>query len=142
VTTLRGLSTVTFWADDIEAAKKWYSEFLGFEPYFERGGGYVEYRIGDFEHELGIIDRRYAPKNAARKPGGVVVYWHVDNVEKTVARLTEMGAKEYEPVTEREDGFVTAAVVDPFGNILGVMYSPHYLDEVAEHPAKHNGKRK
>lgn len=24
--------------------------------------------------------------------------------------------------------FVTAAVLDPFGNILGVMYNPHYLE--------------
>jgi hypothetical protein len=23
---------------------------------------------------------------------------------------------------------VTAAVVDPFGNVLGVMYNPHYLE--------------
>jgi hypothetical protein len=26
------------------------------------------------------------------------------------------------------EGFVTATVVDPFGNILGVMHNPHYLD--------------
>jgi hypothetical protein len=33
------------------------------------------------------------------------------------------------PITERGDsGFVTAAVLDPFGNILGVMYNPHYLE--------------
>jgi hypothetical protein len=25
---------------------------------------------------------------------------------------------------------VTAAVVDPFGNVLGVMYNPHYLEMV------------
>jgi hypothetical protein len=25
---------------------------------------------------------------------------------------------------------VTASVVDPFGNVLGVMYNQHYLDEV------------
>jgi hypothetical protein len=25
-------------------------------------------------------------------------------------------------------GFVTAAVVDPFGNVLGVRYTPHYLE--------------
>ena len=25
-------------------------------------------------------------------------------------------------------GFVTAAVIDPFGNILGVLYNPHYLE--------------
>jgi hypothetical protein len=23
---------------------------------------------------------------------------------------------------------VTASVVDPFGNVLGIMYNPHYLE--------------
>ena len=27
--------------------------------------------------------------------------------------------------------FVTASVVDPFGNILGVMYNPHYVEILA-----------
>jgi hypothetical protein len=26
---------------------------------------------------------------------------------------------------------VTAAVVDPFGNVLGIMYNPHYLEILA-----------
>jgi len=35
----------------------------------------------------------------------------------------------HEPITERgTGGFVTASVVDPFGNILGVMYNPHYVE--------------
>ena len=42
-----------------------------------------------------------------------------------------MGATEYEPVTERESGFTTASVVDPFGNVLGVMHNPHYLEVLA-----------
>ena len=43
--------------------------------------------------------------------------------------LLFMGAKEYEALTRRgEAGFVTASVVDPFGNVLGVMYNPHYLE--------------
>lgn len=47
----------------------------------------------------------------------------------TFERLKAMGAKEYEPVTKRGDaGFVIASVVDPFGNILGIMYNPHYLE--------------
>ena len=33
---LRGLTTVNFWAADMAAAKKWYTELLGFGPYFER----------------------------------------------------------------------------------------------------------
>jgi hypothetical protein len=31
------------------------------------------------------------------------------------------------PVTERGVGFVTASVVDPFGNALGLMRNPHSL---------------
>jgi hypothetical protein len=26
---------------------------------------------------------------------------------------------------------VTASVVDPFGNVLGIMHNPHYLEIVA-----------
>ena len=43
-------------------------------------------------------------------------------------RLLAMGAKPYLPVIERGEGFVTAAVLDPFGNVLGVMYNRHYLE--------------
>jgi predicted enzyme related to lactoylglutathione lyase len=125
---LRGLTTVSFWAADLAAAKKWYAELLGIDPYFERPG-YAEFRIGDYQHELGIIDSKYAPKGAAGGPGGAIVYWHLDDVAATLEKLKAMGAKEYEPLTKRgEAGFITASVVDPFGNILGLMYNPHYLE--------------
>jgi predicted enzyme related to lactoylglutathione lyase len=131
--TLRGLATVNFYAADVKAAKKWYSELLGIEPYFERPGSeqpaYIEFRLGDYQHELGIIDKKYAPKAAAAGPGGAVAYWHVDDVAATLEKVTAMGAKEYEPLTKHgEAGFITASVVDPFGNILGIMYNPHYLE--------------
>jgi hypothetical protein len=29
---LRGFALVTYWADDLEAAKEWYAELLGIEP--------------------------------------------------------------------------------------------------------------
>jgi predicted enzyme related to lactoylglutathione lyase len=132
---LRGLATISFWADDMAAAKRWYSELLGIEPYFERPDpehpAYIEFRLGDYQHELGIIDRSYAPKGATAGPGGAVVYWHVDDVAAALERVIAMGAKEYEPLTHREAGFITASVIDPFGNILGLMYNPHYLDILA-----------
>jgi len=129
---LRGVATISFYAADVAAAKKWYSELLGIDPYFERPDsehpGYIEFRLGDYQHELGIIDSIYAPKGAAAGPGGAVVFWHVDDVAATLEKVTAMGAKEYEPLTNREAGFITASVVDPFGNILGLMYNPHYLE--------------
>ena len=129
---LRGMATVSYWADDLKAARRWYTELLGVEPYFERpdaeNPAYVEFRIGDSQDELGIIDRKYAPPGEPTDPGGAVLYWHVDDIEAALARLKAMGATEYQPLTPREAGFITAAVVDPFGNILGVMVNPHYLE--------------
>jgi predicted enzyme related to lactoylglutathione lyase len=127
---LRGLTTVSYWAADHAAAKQWYTELLGIDPYFERPG-YAEFRIGDYQHELGVIDSRYAPAGTAAGPAGAVMYWHVDDVAATMEKLMSMGAKEYQALTDRGSGFITAAVVDPFGNILGVMYNPHYLQVLA-----------
>ncbi len=132
---LRGFATISYWADDVEAARDWYAELLGIEPYFirpEQGPpAYVEFRVGDYQDELGIIDRRYAPEGAAGGPGGAVMYWHVDDVPATFDRLLSMGAREYQPITPREAGWVTASVVDPFGNVLGIVYNPHYLEMLA-----------
>jgi predicted enzyme related to lactoylglutathione lyase len=129
---VRGLSQVIFFADDMAAAKQWYTELLGMEPYFERFGpdgslAYMEFRVGDYQHELGLIDRRYAPHGPAGGPAGAVANWHVDDVEVALEKLLSMGAKEHEARTERGAGFVTASVVDPFGNILGITYSPQFL---------------
>jgi predicted enzyme related to lactoylglutathione lyase len=141
---LRGLTTVTYTADDLAAATKWYSELLGTEPYFRRRE-YVEFRIGDYQHELGILDRRYlgelgglqsSPTGPAGvRPAGVIAYWHVDDVPATLDRLLSMGAKQHQPPRDFGEGFIGASVVDPFGNILGVMHNPHYLDVLGRIPA-------
>lgn len=124
---LRGISTISLWAEDLDAAGAWYTELLGTAPYFSKPG-YVEFRTGDYQHELGIIDRRYAPAGHEPGAGGTVVYWHVDDLEEALQRLRSMGAEEREAPVDRGAGFVTASVVDPFGNVLGIMYNPHYLE--------------
>ena len=134
---LRGLTTVSFFADDLSAAKAWYSEFLGIDAYYaypEDNPAYIEFRIGDYEHELGFIDRRYAPHEATEKAGGEIVFWHVDDLQATLDRLLELGATPHEKITPHgENGdYITASVVDPFGNILGIMSNPHYLDILAK----------
>jgi predicted enzyme related to lactoylglutathione lyase len=132
--TLRGLATARFHAADLEAAKRWYAELLGTGPYFERPG-YAEFRIGDYGHELGLLDSRYARLPEGCNPAGAVIYWHVDDVKGVRRRLLSMGARDHEEPRDFGNGFVAGSVVDPFGNILGIMYSPHYL-EVLGSPAK------
>ena len=142
---LRGLATVSYWADDLRRQRSgtpscWASTHTSNartrrrrragDPGYDRARpAYIEFRLGDYQHELGIIDSRYAPDGAASGPAGAVVYWHVDDVPATFEKLLAMGAKEHQPLTARgEEGFVTASVVDPFGNMLGIMYNPHYLE--------------
>ncbi len=129
---LRGLTTISYFADDVPAAVAWYTELLGVEPYFVREAdgspAYVEFRIGDYQHELGIVDSRFAVDGPAGKTGGAVTYWAVDDVRAGFERLLAMGATVHQEPIERGPGFVTASVVDPFGNVLGVMYNQHYLD--------------
>lgn len=130
---LRGLATVNLYVDDLEAAKDWYAKLLGIEPYFSSqsvglGPGYYEFRVGDYADELGLVDSRFEPGGRTERPGGAIVHWHVDDLRGTYEKLLAMGATEYDPPRERTGGFATASVVDPFGNIVGIMTNPHYLE--------------
>ena len=99
------------------AATAWYADLLGVAPYFEMPG-YAEFRVGDYQHELGLIDANYAPQGAQPGPGGVIA----------------RGAREYDPINDRGHDFITASVIDPFGNVLGVMQNPHYLAVLGSRP--------
>jgi predicted enzyme related to lactoylglutathione lyase len=133
----RGFATLNLYADDLAAARDWYAEVFGVDAYYAfpeapADPAYVEFRIGDDADEIGFIDRRYAPPGSGQ-PGGAIMHWHVDDLEGTLDRLLRLGAVVYKPITEHGDGsgFVTASVVDPFGNVLGIMHNPHYLEMMA-----------
>ena len=125
---LRGVATISIWANDHKAAVEWYARLLDTTPYFERPG-YAEFRIGDTQTELGIIDQKYAPYiQFPGKPAGAILYWHVDNVSAVLKNVIALGATELQPLEDRGHGFITATVVDPFDNILGLMHNPHYVE--------------
>jgi predicted enzyme related to lactoylglutathione lyase len=127
---LRGMSTVALLAEDFEGAKRWYADLLGFAPYFDQPW-YAEFRVGDQQHELGILNARYAADlggvPAVDRPGGVVLYWHVDDLDVALARTLDLGARPFQPPRDFGEGFRGACVLDPFGNLLGLMHNPHHL---------------
>ncbi len=140
---LRGFATVSFYASDVKAAREWYTKLLGIEPYYAvptaDEPAYVEYRFGDFQCELGIIDAKYATHQVGTQQGGApaggaIMYWHVDDLEGELERLLSLGATLNEGIVERgtNTGFRTASVVDPYGNIIGIMNNPHYLQVLAD----------
>jgi predicted enzyme related to lactoylglutathione lyase len=127
------MATVNFWAAEMKAARDWYSELFGIDPYFQRpdaeNPAYIEFRLGDYQHEFGIIDSKWAPNGAGSgTPGGAIIHWHVDDINAVWEKLLAAGATPYDLITERGSGFTTASVVDPFGNVLGIMCNQHYLD--------------
>ena len=124
---LRGFATVNYFAADLDAATKWYTELLGVPPYYDQVPGYREFRIGDYQDELGLVDAAYGPA-PTEKPAGQVISWHVDDLDASLERLLSLGATLHQPRIDYGDGFSTASVIDPFGNVLGIMYNPHYVE--------------
>jgi predicted enzyme related to lactoylglutathione lyase len=129
----RGLAQINIGADDVGLVRDWYSKVFGIEAYFQRpdseNPAYVEFRVGeDYRHEFGIIDRKFLPPGTQEGSGSTIVRWHVDDIHSAVECLKRLGAKANEEITERDDRFITASVIDPFGNVLGLIYSPHYLE--------------
>jgi predicted enzyme related to lactoylglutathione lyase len=55
-----------------------------------------------------------------------VTYWGVSDAEAAYAHLLALGASAYQPVQEVGGGIKLGAVVDPSGNILGVVENPHF----------------
>lgn len=131
---LRGMSTVALLANDFEGAKRWYTDLLGVAPYFDQPW-YAEFRIGDYQYELGILNGEFAGQlggvPATDRPGGVVLYWQVDDLDAAIVRTLELGATLFQPAHEFGEGFTGASVVDPFGNVLGLMHNAHYLEVLA-----------
>lgn len=118
---LTGLRTALYPTSDLARAKAFYSEFLGFEPYFDEPF-YVGYDVGGYE--LGLVP------DGEPGAGGGSALWGVEDVSAAVTRLRALGATVLEDAHEVGGGIVVAAVADPSGNRLGLIYNPHFRVEV------------
>jgi len=116
---LKGLRTALYPAPDLARAKAWYTEAFGVAPYFDEPF-YVGFNIGGFE--LGLV-----PDAPLSKPaGGVVALWGVDDVGAECARFHALGATVHEEPREVGGGITVASVLDPFGNIIGLICNPQF----------------
>lgn len=135
-TMFRGFTTLNYFVDDVRAAADWYQELLGVEPYFVRPTAedpmYVEFRVGDSQDELGLLDSRFRPEGYSdAQRAGAVMHWHVDDVRAAYDRLLALGGQGLAAPRDLEaPGWVIATVADPFGNVIGLMHSPHYLEQL------------
>lgn len=119
----RGLRTAIYHVGDLERAKEWYAAVLGFRPYFDEPF-YVGFEVGGFE--LGLQPEEYG---SARSGTGVIAFWGVDDADSAFERLLELGATEHGGVQDVGGDIRVATVLDPYGNVFGIIENPHYAPE-------------
>ncbi len=118
-----GLRTAIFRVGDLDRVKEWYDMVLGIRPYFDEPF-YVGFDVGGFE--LGLQPDEPGAPHAST---GVVAYWGVDDAEVAFGRLLELGAAEHSGVQDVGDGIRVAAVLDTYGDVLGIIENPHFSPE-------------
>jgi predicted enzyme related to lactoylglutathione lyase len=118
----QGLRTIIYHVPDLAKAKAWYSVALGILPYFDEPF-YVGFNVGGYE--LGL-DPDMTNVTAG---SNVEAYWGVNNIIETYKSLTEKGAREHSPIREVGGSIYVATLLDPFGNIFGIIENPHFKGE-------------
>ena len=104
---------------DMDAAKAFYSEFLGW-TFGDMDGGPMKYSIaktGDVEI-AGIMTPPDADKNM---PPFWLAYVTVDNVDKRAQRAESLGGKIHVPPTDMPDVGRFSLIEDPEGAMLGII---------------------
>ena len=111
-----GLRTTLYPAPDLAAATAWFSDVLGFGPYFEQPE-YVGFDVGGYE--LGLDP-------SADPAQGVLSYWGVTDVDTALAHLLGHGATVHLPVQDVGDRIRLATVIGPAGELIGIIENPHF----------------
>ena len=115
---IKGLRTAVYPVADLAAAKDWYIKVFDAQPYFDQPF-YVGFNIGGFE--LGLLPQGGTPATA-----GALVYWGVEDIEAEVKRITALGATIHGDIQDVGDNIRTVELADPFGNLLCLIYNPHF----------------
>lgn len=115
-----GLRTAIYQVSNIDAAKEWYSRAFDTQPYYEEPF-YVGFDIGGYELGLQPEGTTHLPKTES-----VVAYWGVEDLIDKYRCLVAAGAIPFEEPRGVGGGISVAKVQDPWGNLIGLIYNPHF----------------
>lgn len=115
-----GLRTCIYKVTDLAVAKAWYAKAFATEPYFDEAF-YVGFNIGGYE--LGLLPEE---KPLSEKIETVLTYWGVEDIHEKYAAMLEAGAMAHEEPNNVGGELMVAAVKDPWGNIIGLIYNPYF----------------
>lgn len=115
-----GLRTTIYKVGDTNQAKEWYAKAFATQPYFDEPF-YVGFSIGGYELGLQPEDNP-----TTEKAESVVSYWGVEDIQSVYNHFIDIGATENEKPYNVGGEIMTATVKDPFGNVIGLIYNPHF----------------
>ena len=111
-----GIKTVLHPVSDVTAAKAVYTALLGVAPQADTPY-YVGYDVAG--QHIGLV-----PGGGPQGMTSPVAYWHVQDIEASLAAVTAAGATVKEPAHDVGGGRLVASVTDPDGNVLGLLQDP------------------
>src|SRR5215471_18182465 len=111
-----GLQTVIYPVQDLGAAKQLFQALLGVEPYADEPY-YVGFKAAD--QDVGLD-----PNGRGKGMIGPVPYWHVDDIDASLAALLAAGGQTQQAVTAVGGGRRIATVRDADGNPIGLLQDP------------------
>lgn len=109
---IEGLRAVRLQVPDLALGRQWYNRALQVEPYASDDDS-VTYFLDGYLLTL--------KSGAASPEDGTVAYWGVDDLATEYRRLLDIGSAPYQPLQELDAVTRTAAVLDPFGNVFGIL---------------------
>jgi len=113
---LQGLRTVIYPVNDLDAARAWWTGFLGIDPYFVEPY-YVGFEVAGYE--LGLVPTDESDSSPT-------TYWGVDDVALAVADAQANGATLLEAPQDVGDGIIVASIENPSGHVVGLIFNPHF----------------
>jgi hypothetical protein len=90
-------------------------------PYFDQPF-YVGFNVGGSELDLTRIC-------VASRQATIPSLIECANAEIAFKRLLELGAKKHTEVQNVGEGILVATLLDPFGNVFGIIENPHFKIE-------------
>lgn len=108
-----GAQTIIYPVTDLSAAKQLFSVLLGVEPHTDQAY-YVGYAVAG--QEIGLD-----PHGRDQGTAAPTAYWHVDDIDATLAALVGAGGTVRDDVREVGGGRRIATVTDADGNPIGLL---------------------
>jgi predicted enzyme related to lactoylglutathione lyase len=116
VCNLKDVSLIIYPAADLTAAKRFFRELNGGDPYVD-SPQYVGYKCNG-GMEIGLI------QNPDGRDAAGLAYWTVDDIAASVDALVAAGGTVAQPITDVAYGLLVASVKEPNGAIVGLRQVP------------------